>query len=250
MSQSVVIVFLEKFMTIRAFLTSALMTAAVCAQPAFAAPVTARQVDQDFGRLSQEGLRAFADVDVARRAIIGKDQKIATDALADANQTLTRATQDNRQFLKAENELHPAAAVPAGHTGKLPSATAAADPVLWLPVLGQYVISSEEKQSPGQQQAITEANDLLKKGKAKAAAEGLEKAGVDVQFVLAIAPQQAFTADVYRASVLLEGGKTDEAVAALTEAQESLRFVSEDNVLGTATKTSTSSQPAQQTPAQ
>ncbi|BCK75026.1 YfdX protein [Acetobacter aceti NBRC 14818] len=237
-------------MTIRAFLTSALMTAAVCAQPAFAAPVTARQVDQDFGRLSQEGLRAFADVDVARRAIIGKDQKIATDALADANQTLTRATQDNRQFLKAENELHPAAAVPAGHPGKLPSATAAADPVLWLPVLGQYVISSEEKQSPGQQQAITEANDLLKKGKAKAAAEGLEKAGVDVQFVLAIAPQQAFTADVYRASVLLEGGKTDEAVAALTEAQESLRFVSEDNVLGTATKKSTSSQPAPQNPEQ
>lgn len=240
-----VIVFLEKFMTIRAFLTSALMTAAVCAQPAFAAPVTAGQVDQDFGRLSQEGLRAFADVDVARRAIIGKDQKIATDALADANQTLARASKDNRQFLKAENELHPAPAVPAGHPGRLPSSTAVADPVLWLPVLGQYVISSQAKQSPGQQQAIAEANDLMKKGNSRAAAEGLEKAGVDVQFVLAIAPQQVFTADVYRASVLFEGGKTDEAVAALTEAQESLRFVSEDNVLGTAAKKPASTQPAQ-----
>ncbi|AQS84846.1 hypothetical protein A0U92_08710 [Acetobacter aceti] len=239
-----VIVFLEKFMTIRAFLTSALVTAAVCAQPAFAAPVTARQVNQDFGRLSQEGLRAFADVDVARRAIIAKDHKIATDALADANRTLTRATQDNRQFLKAENELHPAAAVPAGHPGRLPSSVATTGPVLWLPVLGQYVISSEAKQSPGQQQAIAEANDLMKKGQPKAAAEGLEKAGVDVQFVLAIAPQQAFTADVYRASVLFEGGKNDEAVAALTEAQETLRFVSEDNILGTAGKKPASPQPA------
>ncbi|MCH4090296.1 YfdX family protein [Acetobacter sp.] len=219
-------------MTIRTFLASAFVTAAVCAQPAFAAPVTARQVDQDFGRLSQEGLRAFADVDVARRAIIEKDQKIATDALADANRTLARASKDNRQFLKAENELHPAAAIPAGHSGRLPSSVAVADPVLWLPVLGQYVISSQAKQSPGQQQAIAEANDLLKKGQPRTAAEGLEKAGVDVQFVLAIAPQQTFTADVYRASVLLEGGKTEEAVAALTGAQESLRFVSEDNVLG------------------
>ncbi|NHN88207.1 YfdX family protein [Acetobacter conturbans] len=218
-------------MNTRILLASAFVAATTLAHPVLAAPVTARQVDKDYSQLSRDGLRAFADVDVARKAILAKDKATATDALADANHTLERAGSDNRQFLKAEIDLHPAQAVPEGHSGRLPSSTAQDAPVLWLPILGEYMIAPQSDKTPGQKQAVTEANDLLKKGKTRDAAVVLQKAGVDVQFVLALAPQQMFTADVYRASVLFEGGKTDEAVAALTDGLESLRFVSQDNVL-------------------
>lgn len=219
-------------MNARILLASVFVAATSVALPAVAAQVTPQQADRDYDRLSRDGIRAFADVDVARRAIAAKDQKTATEALADANQTLGRAGTDNRQFMKAESELHPAPAVPEGHSGKLPSSAATqATPIQWLPILGEYMIAPQTEKTPGQRQAVTEANDLLKKGRTKDAANLLNKAGVDVQFVLAIAPQQAFTADVYRASVLLEGGKNEEAAAALMDAEESLRFISEDNML-------------------
>lgn len=236
-------------MTIRLLAAPLLAATTMLVQPAFAAQVTPSQVDHDYGRLSHDALRAFADVDVARKAILAKDSKGAGEALADANGTLERAAHDNRLFLKAEAELHPATGVPAGHSGKLPSTATPGAPVYWLPILGEYVISQQSAQTPGQQQAIAEANNLLKQGKTRDAATILKNAGVDVQFVMAVAPQQEFTADVYRASVLLEGGNTDDALAALTDAQESLRFVSEDNILKSALHAPKATAPADSTAA-
>ncbi|KDU96846.1 hypothetical protein GLUCORHAEAF1_17935, partial [Komagataeibacter rhaeticus AF1] len=78
--------------------------------------------------------------------------------------------------------------------------------------------------------AVSAANTSLNKNQPAQAAQNLQVAAVDVDFVLAIAPLDASASDVYRATNLLAGKDTKGADNALQEAQNSIRFVSEDMV--------------------
>ncbi|WP_166313280.1 YfdX family protein [Acetobacter estunensis] len=216
-------------MTPRFFVaTGFLMAGMAGASLAHAAQPTEQQVEQDFGHLSQDGLRSFADVDIAGRAIAVGNISTAKDALKDANRYLLHAQRDNHQFMLQESELHPASRVPDGHSGRLPSADQSSGRLGWLPILGEYIEKDPTQSQPDHAKALADANSKLKSGNTKEAAASLSKAGENVEFVLAVAPLKDYQAVVHRASELLTAGKTGPAMDALTEAQESVRFVSQD----------------------
>ncbi|MBB2200686.1 YfdX family protein [Gluconacetobacter tumulisoli] len=227
----------------RSVLSLALLAAALVATPTIApaatpsaAPVhTARPdqaaVDHDFSRLSRDGLRAYADIDLARQALAQGDKGAAGTFLADANTALARAQTDNHAFTRAESALTPAPHAPQGTPGKTPDPASAAPAVTWIPVDAEYVVSSDPAAAPTDKtQAAKTASQHLKKGESAAAAQSLKAADIDVDFVMIVAPLQTVTADVYRASNLVHGADTTAADQALQDAQNATRFVADDMV--------------------
>ncbi|GBQ29805.1 YfdX family protein [Gluconacetobacter azotocaptans] len=232
----------------RSVLSRALLAAALAATPAvaLAAPQTAPQatvpqthvarpgqtaIEHDFGRLSRDGLRAFADIDLARQALAQGDKGAAGTFLADANTALARAQTDNHAFTRAEAALAPPAHAPQGTHGKAPDPAATAPAVTWIPVDAEYVVSADPATAPADKaQAAKTASQHMKKGESAAAAQTLKGADVDVDFVMIVAPLQSVTADVYRASNLVRGTDMAGADQALQDAQNAARFVADDMV--------------------
>ncbi|AQU87279.1 hypothetical protein B0W47_07105 [Komagataeibacter nataicola] len=213
-----------------AFLPAALLMLGTAVGAAHAAPSTGRAVNRDFAKLSADGSRAFDDIAMARTALANNDTAGAAKLLTDANNALAHAKTDNRVFMKAEAELTPPKKAPAG--APAPKAAPSTQPVAWLPVDGEYIVTEDLAPSSTKGTAVASANTSLNKGKPAQAAQNLQVAAVDVDFVLAIAPLDASASDVYRASNLLAGAtpNTADADAALQDAQNSIRFVSEDMV--------------------
>lgn len=201
---------------------------------AHATPSSSRAVNRDFAKLSADGSRAFDDIAMARTALANNDPAGAAKLLTDANNALTRAKSDNKVFMKAEAQLTPPKKAPAG--APAPSASASTQPVAWLPVDGEYIVTEDLEPTSTKGTAVASANTSLNKGKPAQAAQNLQVAAVDVDFVLAIAPLDTSAGDVYRASNLLAGKDTKGADSALQEAQNSIRFVSEDMVDSPATQ--------------
>ncbi|MFT8791291.1 YfdX family protein [Komagataeibacter saccharivorans] len=211
-----------------AFLPASLLMLGTVIGAAHATPSAGRAVNRDFAKLSIDGSRAFDDIAMARSALANNDIAGAQKLLVDANNALTRAKSDNRVFMKAEAQLVPAKKAPKG--APAPSAAPGTQPVAWLPVDGEYIVTEDLEPTSPKGAAVTSANTSLNKGKPGQAAQTLQVAGVDVDFVLAIAPLDASASDVYRATNLLTGKDVKNADNALQDAQNSIRFVSEDMV--------------------
>ncbi|KAB8124432.1 hypothetical protein D3W54_09815 [Komagataeibacter medellinensis] len=211
-----------------ALLPAALLMLGTAAGAAHATPSAGRAVNRDFAKLSVDGSRAFDDIAMARTALANNDTAGAVKLLTDANNALKRAKSDNKVFMKAEAQLTPPKKAPAG--APAPAAAASTKPVAWLPVDGEYIVTEDLEPSSTKATAVTSANTSLNKGQPAQAAQNLQVAAVDVDFVLAIAPLDTSASDVYRATNLLAGKDTKGADNALQEAQNSIRFVSEDMV--------------------
>ncbi|ACI52315.1 conserved hypothetical protein [Gluconacetobacter diazotrophicus PA1 5] len=215
--------------------TAGLTISGVATPQAHAARPNRHAVEHDFRRLSHDGLRAYADIDMARQALAQGDKAGATKLLADANQALDRAQGDDHRFVRAEAALTPAPKAPAGKPGHLPAPTAPTQDVTWIPVDGEYVVSRDPEATPAKAQAVQAANSSLKKGDTASTSHALANADIDVDFIIAVAPLQPVTADVYRASNLVN---TDPhgADTALADAQDALRFIADDMVFAPRTK--------------
>ncbi|GBQ90428.1 hypothetical protein AA13595_2890 [Gluconacetobacter johannae DSM 13595] len=205
--------------------------ALAAAPPTHTARPDQTAVDHDFRRLSRDGLRAFADIDLARQALAQGDKGAAGTFLDDANAALAHAQADTHAFTRAEAALTPPAHAPQGTHGKAPDAAATAPAVTWIPVDAEYVVSSDPATAPAEKAlAAKTASQHLKKGETAAAAQTLKGADVDVDFVMLVAPLQSVTADVYRASNLVRGTDTTGADQALQDAQNATRFIADDMV--------------------
>ncbi|RFD21193.1 hypothetical protein DY926_01600 [Komagataeibacter melaceti] len=210
-----------------ALLPAGLLMLGTAIGAAHATPSAGRAVNRDFAKLSADGSRAFDDIALARTALANNDTAGARKLLSDANNALTRAKKDDKLFMKAEAELTAPRKAPAGAH---PPAANATQPVAWLPIDGEYIVTEDLEPTSSKSTAVATANASLNKGKPAQAAQNLQVAAVDVDFVLAIAPLDASASDVYRASNLLAGNDVKSADNALQDAQNTIRFVSEDMV--------------------
>ncbi|RBM08642.1 YfdX family protein [Novacetimonas cocois] len=209
-------------------LSASLLMLGAATGVASATPSNTRAVNRDFTKLSIDGSRAFDDIAMARTALANNDSAGAAKLLTDASHAFTRAKTDNRVFMKAESQLSQPKKTPAG--APAPSAAPSTQPVAWLPVDGEYIVTEDLEPTSSKGTAVAAANSSLNKGQTAQASQNLQVAAVDVDFVLAVAPLQASSDDVYRASNLLAGKDTKGADAALADAQNAVRFVSEDMV--------------------
>jgi|GEM_PF-5941100 len=201
---------------------TALLALATLAAPlaATAKQPTPSTVDADFAKLSVDGQHAFVDIFNAQQALASNQPAQATPLLQDAQKHLKAAAQDHRVFVKAESDL------PAAPNQPTPTHPTGTTPTTWIPMDGQYFVT--ESLTPEKQSALNTANQHLHQGNSKQAAQDLQVSGIDVDFILGVAPLQQTNADVYRASVFLNGHDSKDANEALTDALNSVRFIADD----------------------
>jgi hypothetical protein len=128
---------------------------------------------QALTRFSNDG-KAFMDsVRSARTAIFNGDPKTAKDLMSKAKASLQAAKKEAPSFnIKTTTSVQ-------GKVVGTEQATAAA---ALVPVDGQMVITDDYMLTPEKQAHIDKANEHLKKGEAKEAAEELRLADIDVGF--------------------------------------------------------------------
>ncbi|SFM77822.1 YfdX protein [Methylobacterium pseudosasicola] len=184
-----------------------------------------------------------------------------------AQSALEKAKTDSTAFTKAEADLKPpagmdTAATMAGNDGTAkgqvePSKQADAskpatrtsanskEAVTWLPVDAQLVLADDfVARNKDQSKAVDEANQHLKQGDRKGAADRLKLAGVDVDFTMAVVPLVKTTQGVDNAAKLIADGKYYEANAALKQVEDGVRFdVIEATEVPKADKTATTGKP-------
>lgn len=209
----------------RQLLTVSAVLGLTFATPTLAAPKSnPATVDRDFDKLSKDGQRAFADIYQAQQDLSANQITQALPLIQDAQIRLEKAAKDDHAFMKAEGELPPAPGAPPKSVTHVPSTT----PTSWIPVLGVYVVT--DALAPEKQAALNSANKHLQQGQKQLAAQDLQLVGVDVDFIIGLAPMLQSTADVYRASVFLDGGDAKDANEALQDALDAVVFISQDTM--------------------
>lgn len=209
------------------------------------------RADKDFGKLSQEGSRAFHDVTLARIAIFEGQIDQAKKYVNDAERDFNKAKSDDTVFTKAEADLkqppqmgknanegrsvqsaNSSSSVPANNA-KVPAQNysweQASDgqknkPIAWLPVDGAISINEDFTASPSKSAAVSDANKSLKSGNRKEAMEKLKLAGMDVDVALGIVPLQYTLDHVQKAAQLINDGKYYEGSQDLRQIAEAEHF--------------------------
>lgn len=209
------------------------------------------RVDNDFGKLSQEGSRGFRNVTLARIAIFEGQIDQAKKYINDAERDFNKAKSDDTVFTKAEADLKQPpqmmqnsnegrsvqaanSSSPAeGNSGKLPaqnysweqaSAGQKNKPIAWLPVDGAISINEDYTASAGKSAAVADANKSLKSGNRKEAMEKLKLAGMDVDVALGIVPVQYTLDHIQKAAQLVNDGKYYEGSQELRQLAEAEHF--------------------------
>jgi hypothetical protein len=208
--------------------TIAAMIAAAFATPALAAEGSTTQMspaqqtaDKDFGKVSQDGVSAFRDIQLARVAIFDAQPRDAQKDIKAAADSLQKASTDDTVFIKAEADLK----APKGVTQP---ALASSGAVQWLPVDGAMTIGEDYVDSQAKAAGVAKANAQLKAGDHAHALETLKLAGVDVSFDTAVAPLKKTIDGVNQAEQLADAGKYYEANQALKAVQDGVRFDEQD----------------------
>ena len=173
------------------------------------------KTEQDFGKLSADGARAFQDLALTRLAIFEGHADQAKKLAGEADAALNKAKGDEATFIKADSSL----SAPPQAAGQ--SATPAKE---WLPVDGVISLDEDYSASPAKAKAVAEANEHLRKGDRKAAIEKLKLADVGMSVVQEILPLRQTIADVHQAATLIDQGKFYEGSQALRKVQASARF--------------------------
>lgn len=186
---------------------------------AMAAESTSAVASKDMRKLSDQGGKAFQEVELARLAIFNGHPDVATQLITKAQESLKKAQADGTAFEKAETALISKAPY------KNPTPTAdATQSVSWLPVGGDVTIADDYTSDPAKSAAVAKANAHLKKGERDAAIETLRLADVNLAYTIVVVPMSATIAEVNNASELLSVGKYYEANLALKQVEGSVRY--------------------------
>lgn len=214
--------------------TTMLTSAAFAAEQAsknsasdMAKPSAATQTaNQDFGKLSADGLKAFRDVRMARLAIFDGRTDRAKKYVDDARTAITKAKTDDTAFMKDEASLKP----PAGMAQKTSpqngtdSSAQSKTPTAWLPVDGALTLGEDFVATPAKAAGVSKANEQLKTGDHKSAMETLKLADINVAFAMEVAPLDKTISGIDNAAQLIESGKYYEGNQALKGVEDGVRF--------------------------
>lgn len=205
-----------------ALAATTLISTGVLAADQAAKPTGAEQsAERDFGKLSTDGRMAIRDIRTARLAIFDGRTKEAKTDIERAKTALAKAKTGDTVFTKAEAALK----APPGTTQPAPDKTQpSSTPVTWIPVDGGLTLGEDFVATPGKTSGVANANARLKKGEHKQAMETLRMAGIDVSFVMEIAPLDKTVSGVDKAEQLIDAGKFYEADQALKSVEDGLRF--------------------------
>lgn len=181
--------------------------------------------NQDFGKLSADGLKAFRDVRLARLAIFDGQADQAKKFIDEARTAIAKAKADDTAFVKDEASLKP----PAGMSQKTaqngtdkPAPSKA--PTAWLPVDGGLTLGEDFVATPAKAAGVAKANEQLKKGDHKQAMETLKLSEINVAFVMEVAPLDKTISGIDNAAQLIDSGKYYEGNQALKGVEDGLRF--------------------------
>ena len=182
-------------------------------QGAVAAQLT--KTEQDFGKLSADGARAYQEMALTRVAIFEGNTGEAKKLVGEAEAALNKAKGDDANFIKADDSVAkaPGAASQSASQGKD-----------WLPVNGVISLDEDYTANPTKTNAVAEANEHLRKGYRKAAVEKLKLADVGMSVVQALLPLQQTITNVHQASTLIDQGKFYEGSQELRKVQASARY--------------------------
>jgi len=189
-------------------------------------PSAATQADnQDFRKLSTDGLKAFRDVHLARLAIFDGQPDQAKKYVDEARAAIGKAKTDDTAYMKDEASLKPPAGMSqktaqAGTDNSAPSKT----PTAWLPVDGGLTLGEDFVATPTKAAGVAKANEQLKKGDKKQAMETLKLSEVNVAFVMEVAPLDKTVSGIDSAAQLVDSGKYYEGNQALKGIEDGLRF--------------------------
>ena len=181
----------------------------------------AKAADHDFGKFSQDGAKAFDNIDLARLAIFNGQTAKAQQDVKQAEAMLTKAKSDDAVYMKAESELK----VPAGTAQRGPAnATPSTTRVAWLPVAGSMVIDEDYSADKAKGEGVAKADAEVKQGNSKQALDTLKLHDVDVSFVAQVAPLDATLKGVEQAANLMEQGHYFAANQALKAVDDGVRI--------------------------
>lgn len=195
-----------------------LAPAAYAADQATMSPAK-RTADRDFGKLSDEGSKAFRDIAVARFAIFTGETGKAKQLIDMASASLVKAQSDNTAFTKAESELTP----PAGTAASQNRNTASTTPIRWLPIGGSLTLGEDYAASNQKSQGVAQANNQIKTGNKKSAIETLRLADISVIMQEDLAPLEQTITGVAKAKQLVDSGHYYEANQTLKTVQDGVR---------------------------
>jgi len=181
--------------------------------------------NQDFGKLSADGFKAFRDVRLARLAIFDGQTDQAKKFIDEARTAIAKAKADHTAYVKDEASLKPPAGMsqktaPNGTDKSAPSKT----PTAWLPVDGGLTLGEDFVATPTKAAGVAKANEQLKKGDHKQAMETLKLSEINVAFVMDVAPLDKTVNGIDNAAQLIDSGKYYEGNEALRGVEDGVRF--------------------------
>lgn len=187
-----------------------------------------QQAEHDFSKFSQDGMKAFQDIDNARLEIFEAQTGKAKQDVQEAQALLQKAQSDNTVFMKAESELK----APPGQRQRSSgaNATPSATQVAWLPINSSMVIDEDYLGNPGKAAGVNEADKNIQNGDKKQAMDALKLHDVDVSFIVQAAPLQATIQGVSEAASDMQQGHYFAANAALKKVDDGVRLDDESYV--------------------
>jgi len=189
-------------------------------------PSAATQADnQDFRKLSADGLKAFRDVRLARLAIFDGQADQAKKYVDEARTAIGKVKTDDTAFMKDEASLKPPAGVSQKTAqGGTDNSASSKTPTAWLPVDGGLTLGEDFVATPSKAAGVAKANDQLKKGDKKQAMETLKLSEVNVAFMMEVAPLDKTVSGIDNAAQLIDSGKYYEGNQALKGIEDGLRY--------------------------
>jgi hypothetical protein len=185
-----------------------------------------KTADQDFGRLSADGVSAFNDVHLARRAIFDGKTDEAAKFVADAQASLAKAKSDSAVFLKAETALRSSEkAAP-----RMSAAAGSEKPIAWVPIDSEIALGETFVSTPEKAAAVVTARKALEKGDNVKSLETIKQAQIDINFTLAVAPLDQSIAAIDQASSLIASHDYYGASQALRLAEAGVRYDEIDDI--------------------
>jgi hypothetical protein len=193
----------------------------------------AKTADKDFGKLSADGVSAFNDIHLARRAIFDGNPNEAAKFVIDAQASLAKAKTSDAVFLKTEAAIRaPGDAMPRPASGAAKSLQTA-----WIPVDGELELGESFVPTPEKSAAMVTARKSLDKGDPAQTLQTIKLAQIDVNYTMAIAPLEATIASVAQANTLMGTHDYYGASQALRQAETAIRFDEVDDVANVNTQT-------------
>ncbi len=210
-----------------------------------AATGPAKIADKDFGRLSQDGVSAFNDVHLARRAIFDGKTDEAAKFVTDAQASLAKAKGDDTVFQKAESALNEPGQTGAKSAAPTKNGTMAngGAPIAWIPVDSEIALGESFVSSPEKAAAVVTARKGLEKGENAKSLEAIRLAQIDINYTVAVAPLDQSIADVEQANSLMTSHDYYGASQALRRAEDGIRYDEIDDVANVKGRQATSSVP-------